>query len=167
VTSLAEIAPHMTVEELAGRFRACKDANEKIRLQVILLRAQGKGTTEVAAICGFNIDWVRRLVRRYNAHGPDSLADGRRSNGRERWLSDEGLAELGDAVLHGIPPGGGLWTGPKVAAWMSQKLGRAVSPQVAWEYLQRLGFSKQTPRPRHSRASAEAQAAFKKNSASG
>ena len=78
-------------------------------------------------------------------------------------LSDELLAELHDAVLHKTPPGGGLWTGPKVAAWMSRKLRRQISPQVAWNYLQLMGLSKQAPRPRHARASAAGQNDFKKN----
>ena len=74
------------------------------------------------------------------------------------------MDELRNAVLKETPPGGGLWTGPKVAQWMTVKLNRPVSPQRAWDYLQRLRMSKQTPRPRHTRASAEDQEDFKKNS---
>ena len=167
MSKLSSIAPHLTVAELQERFRKCDDAVEKIHWQAISLRAQGWGTSEVAEICGYKRDWVHRLVRRYNAEGPDSLRDGRQRNGKKRLMSAEQLAELHEAVLHGLPPGGGLWTGPKVARWMTEKLGRPVSPQLAWEYLQHLGMSKQTPRPRHTRASEEAQEEFKKNSAVG
>jgi transposase len=163
----AEVFPHLSESELRAKFRRCRHAGEKIRLQAILLRVQGKGTKEVAEICGFNPDWVRRLVRRYNARGPEALCDGRKKNGKVRMLNDALLTELLHAVVHGKPEGGGLWTGPKVAHWMSRKLGRPVSPQRAWDYLQRLGLSKQTPRPRHVRASAAAQKRFKKNSADG
>jgi len=38
------------------------------------------------------------------------------------------------ASFAGKPADGGLWTGPKVAAWMSELLGRPVSAQ-GWEYL--------------------------------
>lgn len=164
MSKLSRVEPHLTVDELGERFRTCGNAVEKIHWQVIWLRAQGRSSSEVAEICGYNRDWVHRLVRRYNAKGPDALQDGRRRNGKKRLLTDEQLAELHDAVLRSTPPGGGLWTGPKVAEWMTKTLGRPVSPQLAWDYLQYLGMSKQMPRPRHVRASAKAQARFKKNS---
>jgi transposase len=159
------VHPHLTISALQERFRDCNDAAEKTRWQAVLLRAQGRSTAEVAEICGYKPDWVRRLVRRYNRDGPDSLRDGRRNNGKERLLDPAQLEELRAAVLNEVPPGGGLWTGPKVAQWMSAKLGRPVLPQTAWDYLQYMHMSKQSPRPRHVRASAAAQATFKKNSA--
>jgi transposase len=167
VSKPAEVRPHLSLDELKERFRLCKDPCEKIHWQAILLRAQGRGTTEVAQICGYRRDWVHRLVRRYNANGPEGLRDGRRDNGRERLMTDKQLAELREAIVNSQPPGGGLWTGPKVALWMTEKLQRRVSPQLAWDYFQHLGMSKQTPRPRHVRASAEDQEAWKKNSAGG
>ena len=165
MAGLGTVADHLTVKQLRERFHRCTDAVEKIHIQAIMLRKLGRTTADVAEICGFNRDWVRRLVRRYNDKGPDALRDGRRNNGKKRLLADDQLQELRDAILTDVPPGGGLWTGPKVAKWMSAKLKRRVSPQLAWEYLCRLGMSKQSPRPRHARASAEAQTAFKKNSA--
>ena len=63
------------------------------------------------------------------------------------------------------PAEGGLWNGPKVAAWIGRKLGRDdIPPRRGWVYLKRLGYTLQRPRPAHAdRASAEEQAAFKKN----
>lgn len=164
VSKLAKVKDHLAIVELEERFRTCTDAREKTRWQVILLRARGMGTSEVARICGYNRDWVHQLVRRYNADGAESLRDGRCDNGKERLMSAAQLEELRAAVLSAVPPGGGLWTGPKVALWMTEKLNRRVSPQLAWAYLQHMRMSKQTPRPRHTRASAEAQEDFKKNS---
>jgi len=158
------VAPHLSIAELEDSYRQCRDAVVKIHWQAILLVAQGYSTADVAKVCGYKPDWVRRLIHRYNENGPQGLADRRQCNGRSRLLSDELLAELRDAVLHKSPPGGGLWTGPKVAAWMSRKLSRPISPQVAWNYLQLMGMSKQAPRPRHVRASGTGQDAFKKNS---
>jgi transposase len=158
------VKPHLTVNQLRSRFRDCKDPVEKIHWQAVLLRAQGRSTSEVAEICGYKDDWVRRLVRRYNGRGPDGLKDGRQTNGKSRLMSADQLEELRVTVLERTPPGGGLWTGPKVALWMERKLKRPVSPQLAWDYLKHIGMSKQTPRPRNARASAEAQKEFKKNS---
>lgn len=65
----------------------------------------------------------------------------------------------------GPPETGGLWSGPKVAAWMSETLHKEVQPQRGWDYLKKLGFSLQRPRPSHRKADPEAQAAFKKEAA--
>ena len=159
------IADHLTLEELEERFRCCRDATLRTHLQVVFLRKKGRGTKEVAEVCGFKSDWVRQLVRRYNKLGLKGLGDRRRDNGKVALLTLEMMHELHDAVVNSTPAAGGLWTGPKVAQWMSAKLGRPISPQLAWAYLQRLGLSKQTPRPRHTSASAEEQERFKKNSA--
>src|SRR3712207_8306454 len=51
------------------------------------------------------------------------------------------------------PEDRGLWSGPKVAAWMARRLGlRKVHPQRGWEALQRIGWSPPAPRPRHAQA---------------
>ena len=46
----------------------------------------------------------------------------------------------------------GLWSGPKVAAWISETLERPVSDVSGWKYLRRLGWTLQTPRPQHQAA---------------
>ncbi len=83
-----EVAGHLTVTELFERYRGAEDATVKAHLQVIWLKAQGWRTGEVARSTGFKPDWVRRLVHRYNEHGPESLGDRRASNGREPLLSE-------------------------------------------------------------------------------
>ncbi len=44
---------------------------------------------------------------------------------------------------------------------MSKQLGRKIHPQRGWEYLKRMGFSLQIPRPRHHKADLTQQEAFK------
>ncbi|WP_292774473.1 MULTISPECIES: hypothetical protein [unclassified Nostoc] len=57
------------------------------------------------------------------------LGDRRQNNtGTEPLLDDVQLAQLWQ-ILHSLPADAGLWNGPKVAAWMSELLGRKVSPQ--------------------------------------
>jgi transposase len=68
------------------------------------------------------------------------------------------------AALAPPPPDGGVWTGPKAAAWMTATLGRHVHPQRGWEMLRRLGWTSKVPRPRHAKADPTAQMAFKKTS---
>ena len=107
--------------------------------------------------------WVEELAARYNALGPAALGDQRRRNGRAASLLTEdvltALAERGRTP----PDDGGLWSGPKVAAWMAGQLGlERVHPQRGWEALKRIDWSLQAPRPRHPRAATpEQRAAFK------
>lgn len=163
MSALSPVASHLTVDELFERYRRSTAAAEKTQWQILWWRAQGRGTSEVAALSGFKPDWIRRIVRAYNEHGPDAVGDGRQGNGRAPMLPEAQQQELA-SLLMGPAPDGGLWSGPKVARWMSEELGRPVHDQRGWDYFQRLGFSSQSPRPRHIDADAEAQEAFKKNS---
>ena len=113
---------------------------------------------------GFSADWIRKLVRRYNDDPEKGLKDKRRNNGNAPVLDEELQQELSKA-LGSKPPDHGLWSGPKVAQWIGERLNRPVSAVTGWHYLVRLGWSLQVPRRQHSRAaSEEEQEAFKKNS---
>jgi hypothetical protein len=104
------------------------------------------------------------VVRRYDADGPDGLADRRHANpGAAPLLDADGRAAL-EAALAQPPPEGGRWTCARVAAWIADRTGREKVPaQRGWVYLRRTGHSPQVPRPRHVRAAdAAAQAAFQK-----
>ena len=68
------------------------------------------------------------------------------------------------ATVSEPPPDGGLWTGRKVACWISGRIGRTVSPQRGVEYLRRLDLTRQVPRPANPKASLYEQARFKKSS---
>lgn len=159
----AVVLPHLSMEEVQNRYRVCKDALVKSWWQAILLRLRGKTTSEVAEIIGCKPDWIRRLVRRWNAEGAEGLKDHRQSNGRDPLLSPEQQAELLQALM-GPAPDGGLWHGGKVAKWISEKVGYQVPYNRGWIYMKELGLSCQTPRPRNRQADKIKQEAFKKNS---
>ena len=99
------------------------------------------------------------------AKGPGGLGDRRNQNAGAKSLLDEEDKAALNAALTEPPADGGLWTGPKVAAWMTARLGRKIWPQRGWDYLQKLGYRSQVPRPRHAKAaSAAEQEAFKRGS---
>jgi transposase len=152
---MARIVEHLPVEELEARYRAARDATEARHFQAIWLLAQGRTFLEVAEVLAFVPRWVEELAQRYNASGPEALGDRRRRNGRTATLLTEAvLSALARRVR--TPPGdGGVWSGPKVAAWMARHLGlERVHPQRGWEAPRRIGWSIQAPRPRHARAAA-------------
>jgi transposase len=151
------LVAHLSPAELGQRYRAARSPIERSHLQIVWLLSRGRGEREVAQVTGYGRRWVAEVVRRHDEEGPDGPGDRRRGNvGAE----DEPALR---AALAEPPADGGLWTGPKVAAWMATRLGRKVWPQRGWDYLRRLGHSPQVPRPRHAKAaSPEEQAEYKK-----
>lgn len=156
------IAPHLPVETLQQRSRAATDPVERAHYHMVWLVAAGHPVADVATLTGYSGNWVRTIVHRYNAAGEAGLADRRHTApGQPPLLSPPRRSDLAVA-LAGPPPDGGLWTGPKVAAWMAARLARPVHPQRGWEALRSLGFTPQQPRPRATMADPAAQDTFQK-----
>jgi transposase len=132
----------------------------------------GDSVGEVAEMVGYSKKWTTEIGRRYESGGVEALGDRRHGNpgAKERALLDEeGQAELREAVLEGSPPGGGMWSGPKVARWIEQRTGlEKVHAQRGWEYLRKARMSPQVPRPSNAQgAHSDEREAFKKSYPSG
>ena len=162
---MAHVADHLSVSALEQQYRSCTDVTAARHFQTIWLLAKGHEIAEVAATVSFARRWVERLRARYNAHGPQALGDLRRRNGTSPSILRPDLLEKLKARLLEPPPDGGLWTSPKVAAWMAGELRlAAVLPQRGWEALKAINWSVQKPRPRHpASATPEEREAFKKS----
>lgn len=156
------IPPHLSLDDLERRYRAASEPVARSHWQIVWLLARGSPTAAVADVTGYSETWVREVARRYREGGPGALGDRRHANPGAAPLLDAAQQEDLRAALGGPAPDGGLWTCRKVAAWIGDRIGRPVAEQRGWEWLRRLGFSPQRPRPREERADPEAQAAFKK-----
>jgi transposase len=161
---LMKLVPHLSLAEIAARHARTPDRVTREHWRILYWLASGRKAVRVAWLTGYSTKWVGLLARRYNREGPAAVEDRRHHNrGAAPLLTAEQCAALATA-LEGPAPDGGLWSGPKVAAWMSGQLGREVRPQRGWDYLRRCGFTPHRPRPRHAQADAAAQAAFPKAS---
>src|SRR3712207_661822 len=139
---MARIAGHLSVEELEARYRAAQDVTEARHFRAIWLLSQGRTVLEVSEVLALVPRWGTQLAARPNALGPEALGDRRRRNGRAASLLTEGVLSALAARVRTPPADGGLWSGPKVAAWMARRLGLAkVHPQRGWEALKRIGWS--------------------------
>lgn len=156
------IAPHLSEEELYQSYRQSKEARQKSHYHVIWLLAQGRTTKEVSEITGYSLNWIYELVWGYNRLGEESLGDKRRENKGRKPLLDEVQQALLWQALQDPPEDGGIWTGQKVALWMSELLGQRVAPQRGWDYLRGVGYVRRRPRPAHTQSDIEEQQQWKK-----
>jgi transposase len=150
------------LDELERRYRRADDPVARSQWQMLWLLSGGMPTAEVARATGYSVNWVREVARRYREDGPAAIGDRRRGNPGATPLLDAGQQERLRTALAGPAPDGGLWTCRHVAAWIGTAIGRPVDPARGWEWLRRLGFTPQRPRPRETRADPAAQEAFKK-----
>src|SRR5215213_3316075 len=150
-------------------YRKATDPVLRTHLLMVWRMSAGDSIREVARMVGYSQKWVREIAGRYEREGVEGLGDRRHGNpgARQRALLDEeGQAELREALLKGSPPGGGMWSGPKVARWIEARTGaQKVHAQRGWEYLRKVGHSPQVPRPSNAQgADASEREAFKKSS---
>jgi len=157
----------LTTEELRERYRSASDAVERTHWHILWLMKGGHSPNEIARMLSYTARWIRTIVGRYNRGGEPAILDRRRMlPGAPCLLSMDQQQEL-DQALEQPPADGGLWSGPKVAAWMQERLGRPVDKRRGWDYLQRLGRSTRVPRPQHEQSDQATQQAFKKTSRGG
>jgi transposase len=162
-----KLKPHLTTEELYQRYRKCQQHREKVRWRALFLIAKGGIANDVARRVGRSSGWMTNLARRYNKLGAEGVSDQRTKPlpSPPPTLNAKQAQSL-EAALRGPAPDGGLWTSPKVAAWIKKKTGKEVHKTTAWRAMRQAGFTLQVPRPHHRQAATDAeQAAFKKSSA--
>jgi len=148
------VVRHRTPRQAWAKYRSCRHPVEKVRWHLIwlLLRTDEPRTPARAAeAVGVSVITARAVLKRWNDHGPAGLTDRRADNRGRPALTTDQRAELFAAPKR-RPPDGGLWTGPKVAAYVRDRWGVRVWPQTGWRWLVDLGFTLQVPRPSHPRA---------------
>jgi len=160
------LQPHLTTSELYRHYRTCRQPQEKLRWRALYLISGGELANHAARRVGRSSGWISDLARRYNERGAEAVPDARGAvaPGRPARL-DTVAAQALDAALRVSPADGGLWTAPKVAAWIAERTGTSVNQSTAWRIMRRMGFTLQVPRPRHRRAASveEQEAQFKKS----
>lgn len=159
-----QLKPHLTTEELLSRYRSCQKPQEKVRWHALHLISKGAVAADVARRLGRASSWITSLTRRYNRDGAASISRQPSTRPSHRAKVDAGVGKELAKALRSAAPDGGLWTAPKVAAWITEKTGQEVHQTTGWRAMRRLGFSLQVPRPANKRrASPAEQQAFKKS----
>ena len=94
------------------------------------LRADEPRTpAQSTAVVGVSVITARAVPHRCNGAGPAGLTDRRAGNRRRPRLTNDQRAALFTALIEAAPDGG-LWTGPKVVAYVRHGWGVAVRSQT-------------------------------------
>lgn len=158
------IRTDLSATELRALARREKNPRAASRMYALAHALEGLSRGEAARLSGMERQALHDAVVRYNAEGLAGLHD--RPKGRRRRVLDEteGLA-LKQIVLAGpdlARHGRTEWTLPALAEEIAHLWGKRLHPASLSRVLRRLGLSKQKTRPRHPKADAEAQEAFKR-----
>src|SRR5918912_3779976 len=147
----------------AGR---CRDARAARRMLALALVLEGSSRAEAARAAGMERQTLRDWVHRYNAEGLEGRRDRRRPGPRPR-LSPEQEAELATAVEQGPDPerdGVVRWRRVDLKALIETRFTVRLHERSVGKVPRRLGFVRLSVRPKHPKADAAAQAAFRQAS---
>ena len=144
----------------------CRDAAAARRMLALASVPGGCSREQAAQHAGMDRQALRDWVHRYNAEGLAGLRDRRRPGPRPR-LTPEQEAELATAVERGPDPdrdGVVRWRRVDLRALIETRFAVRLHERTVGKLLRRLGFARLSVRPRHPKADAAAQEAFKKAS---
>jgi transposase len=128
--------------EVAERFEATDDAETRMRYRMLLLLAEGRPPAEVGALVRRSSATVRRVLRRYQADGPDGVPPrprpGQPPHFPPAWATElERVVEL-DPHAVGVPSA--VWTTRLLADYLAGATGHRAGTETVRLVLHRLGF---------------------------
>jgi transposase len=144
----------------------CRDARAARRMLALALVLEGGSREAAARAAGMDRQTLRDWVHRYNVEGLAGLRDRPRSGRRPRLTAEQG-AELVAAVEQGPDPdrdGVVRWRRVDLKALIETRFAVRLHERTVGKALRRLGFVRLSVRPRHPKADAAAQAAFRQAS---
>jgi transposase len=156
-----------TIERLAERLKKAEGRPEFQRIQCVLIRVTlGSSAAEIAQLLGWSTATVHVIHSRWVKEGDAIFELKARGGRRHQHLSHEQEAQ----VLAPYPDAaraGGVLQVARIQGEYEKRVGKTVAPSTIYRMLDRHGWRKVVPRPRHPKADVAAQAAFKKTSPNG
>jgi transposase len=151
-----------TIERLAERLKQANTHSEYQRIQCVLIRATlGSTAAEIAQLLGWATATVHVIHSRWAKEG-DSIFDMHGRGGRRhQHLSEEQEGQL-LAPFIALAQAGGMLKVAEIQRAFQEQVGKVVAPSTIYRLLDRHGWRKVVPRPRHPKADVQAQGAFKK-----
>lgn len=156
-----------TVARLADRLKRAGSHSEYQRIQCVLIRATlGSSASEIAQLLGWSTATVHVMHSRWAKHG-EAIFDVRARGGRHhQHLTPEQEQQLLAPFVQRAQAGGMLTVAELQQAYR-QRVGKEVARSTIYRLLDRHGWRKVVPRPRHPKSDVAAAAAFKKTAPRG
>lgn len=151
-----------TAAELRHEAARCRDSDAARRMLALALIKDGRSRAEAARSCGMDRQTLRDRVHRYDEAGVAGLSGKKGRTGPKPRLTPEQAAEIAAIVCKGPGPEDGVvrWRRIDLAGVIKARFGVALAERTVGGLLHRLGFPHVSPRPRHPKADAAAQASF-------
>ena len=155
-----------TIARLADRLKRANSHSEYQRIQCVLIRATlGSTAAQIAQLLGWATATVHVIHSRWAKEGDAVFELRGRGGRRHQHLSAEQEAQV-LAAFGAKADAGGMLKVAEIQRAYEHKIGKAVAPSTIYRLLERHGWRKVVPRPRHPKLDVAAQAAFKKTSPS-
>ena len=151
-----------TINALADRLKKAKGRPEFQRIQCVLIRATlDSSAAEIARLLGWSTETVHVIHSRWAKEG-DVIFNLKAKGGRRNqyFTAEEEAAFLQPFLLKAAA--GGILNAMEIKVAFETKVGKVVAKSTIYRMLERCGWRKIAPRPRHPKADLAAQAAFKK-----
>lgn len=149
-----------TVERLADRLKRAESHAQYQRIQCVLIRATlGSSAAQIAQLLGWSRATVHVIHSRWAKEG-DAIFELKGRGGRyHQYLSPEQERELLAPFIERAEAGGML-KADEIRQAYEERTGQRVASSTVYRLLDRHGWRKVVPRPRHPKADPAAQAAF-------
>jgi len=163
-----KIVNHLTNDDLKIRYESAVDKEIRKRWHMLwLVQAMDYPVSKASIIVGYKRSWGKYWVKQYNQKGSSAIVMPKLRNPAwaKQKVSEEMKAHLLDKLSEEVPDaiGGGLWSGPKVAAYLEHRYGVSITRKTGWMVLKECGYSVTTVRPRHKKTPDKEKEYFKKN----
>ncbi|OOG50392.1 winged helix-turn-helix domain-containing protein [Polaromonas sp. C04] len=156
-----------TIAALADRLKRAASHAEYQRIQCVLIRATlGSTAAEIAQLLGWSTATVHVIHSRWAKEGEALFELRGRGGRRHQHMSAEQETRL-LAPFAAKAHAGGLLHVSEIKQALEQQVGNTVAASTVYRMLDRHGWRKVVPRPRHPKADGQAQGAFKKTAPPG
>lgn len=153
-----------TVQRLADRLKRAESHSEYQRIQCVLIRATlGSSAAQIAQLLGWSVATVHVMHSRWAKEGEAIFQVRGRGGRHHQHLTPEQEQEVLAPFVQRAQAGGMLTVAEIQQAYV-RRAGTDVARSTVYRLLQRHGWRKVVPRPRHPKADVAAQSALKKTS---
>jgi transposase len=164
MTRVTRAAAHLSIEEVKSRLKT--DARPWCRQRWLIIYnalVEPRKAEEIARHCGVSKATVHDVISTYNRQGVAAVETAGKGGRRNQYLTLEEEAQF-LAPFFARAEEGLLTTTAEIWRAFESRVGHHVDDSTIYRLLNRHGWRKLMPRPRHPKADPQAQAQFKKTS---